>query len=355
MIESEKRSAKPLLNLSDEQKERILRLLNDQLIWLILIVFFVAVTMITPRFLSQLNITNILLHSAVLGIMVVGEVHCLLLGKVDLSIESTLGFTAMMGAIMMWDYKWSPFMAIGLMLVLGVLIGLFNSFMILRFKINDFIVTLGMLTVLRGLSLVISNGTTRYGFPKEFLAFAAHTPDGLISVPVLIMLATYIIFHTILSKRVFGRKVYATGGNSEAAYAAGINTSAILVRVYVTTGVLAALSGIILASRLDSVPTSLGQGMVFEVMAASVVGGVSMWGGRGNLIGALGGVLLLSSIDSALTLTQVPSFWVQTAKGLILLLAVFLDAFKVRIVPVLRRKWLKGEAHLTTAKEEMQH
>jgi ribose/xylose/arabinose/galactoside ABC-type transport system permease subunit len=353
MIESKKRSAKPLFNLSDEKKERIIRLVNDQLIWLILIVFFLVVTLITPRFLSQLNITNILLHSAVLGVMVVGEVHCLLIGKVDLSIESTLGFTAMMGAIMMWDFKWSPYAAIALMIALGVLIGLFNAFMILRFKINDFIVTLGMLTVLRGLSLVISNGTTRYGFPKVFLAFAAHTKDGLISVPVLIMLGIYIVFHIILSRRVFGRKMYAVGGNAEAAFAAGINTSRTLMRVYVTSGVLAALSGIILAARLNSVPTSLGQGMVFEVMAAAVVGGVSMLGGRGNLIGALGGVLLLSSIDSALVLTQVPSFWVQTAKGLILLLAVFLDAFKVRIVPIVRRKWLKGtEVHLTAVEEK---
>jgi ribose/xylose/arabinose/galactoside ABC-type transport system permease subunit len=347
MTDVNKKMRKPIIVLNDEQKENILRLLNDQLIWGLLVVFFLVVTMITPRFLSQLNITNILLHSAVLGIMVVGEVHCLLLGKVDLSIESNLGFTAMLGAILMWDFGWSPYAAIAVMIITGLLIGLFNSIMILRFKINDFITTLAMLTTLRGLSLVISNGTTRYGFPPVFRAFAAHTKDGLVSVPVIIMLLTYVVFHIILSRRVFGRQVYAVGGNPDAAYAAGINTNKTIVRVYITAGVLAALSGIILAARLDSVPTSLGSGMVFEVMAAAVVGGVSMFGGRGNLIGAMGGVLLLSSIDSALTLTSVPTFWVQTAKGLILLLAVFLDAFKLRMVPILRRKWIKGgDTHL---------
>jgi simple sugar transport system permease protein len=179
--------------LSDERKESLIRLANDQLIWFILIIFFVIISLIAPRFTSQLNITNILLHSAALGIMVVAQVHCLLLGKVDLSIESTLGFTAMFGAILMWDFNLSAYIAIPLMLAMGALIGFINSIMILKFKINEFIVTLGMLIVLRGLSLVISEGTTRYGFPKVFLAFAAHTKDGLISIPVIIMLVTYII------------------------------------------------------------------------------------------------------------------------------------------------------------------
>lgn len=355
MNESVNTSRKPIFRLNDEQKERILRLVNDQLIWGILIIFFIVVSFIAPRFLSQLNITNILLHSAVLGIMVVGEVHCLIIGKVDLSIESTLGFTAMLGAILMGDYNWSPYAAIIIMFVVGITIGLFNAFMILRFKINDFIVTLGVLTTLRGLSLVISEGTTRYAFSPVFLSFAAHSKNGLISVPVLIMLVVYTIFHIILSKRIFGRKMYAVGGNAEAAYAAGINTNWTVVRVYVTSSVLATLGGIILSARLNSVTTSLGQGMVFAIMAAAVVGGVSMWGGRGNLIGALGGVLLLSSIDSALILSSVSTFWVQTTKGLILLIAVFLDAFKVRIIPEIRRKWLKGnESQLILVEDKTQ-
>ncbi len=352
MIETKKEQRKPFLSFNMEQKEKILRLVNDQLIWIILIVFFLVISAIAPRFLSQLNITNILLASAVLGIMVVGEVHLLLLAKVDLSIESTLGFTAMLGAIMMWDFKLSPYLAIALMLITGVTVGLFNAFMVLKFKIDPFIVTLGMLIVLRGLSLVISNGTTRYGFPDVFRAFAAHTKDGLISVPVLIMLATYLIFHTILSKRVFGRQIYAVGGNPDAAFAAGINVNKTVVLAYVISGGLAALGGIILAARLNSVPTTLGDGMVFQVMAASVIGGVSMQGGRGNLLGALGGVLLIASIDSALTLTRVPTFWISTSKGLILLLAVFLDTMKVRIIPILRRKWLREGAIHSTATDE---
>ena len=120
MTEKSLQTRRPLPSLSDEQKERLLRLFNDQLIWGILIIFFLVIGLITPMFLSQLNITNILLHSAALGILVVGEVHCLILGKVDLSIKSTLGFTAMLGAILMGDYHWSAYAAILVMLGVGV-------------------------------------------------------------------------------------------------------------------------------------------------------------------------------------------------------------------------------------------
>ena len=346
------KSKKQFLHLDDERKERILRNVNDQLIWFILVIFFIVISLITPRFASQLNITNILLHSAVLGLLVVGEVHLLLQGKVDLSIESILGFTAMLGGVLMWDFNFNPILTMIIMLVMGMLIGVANSMMVLKLKIDAFVVTLGMLIVFRGFSLVISGGVTRYNFPPVFRAFAAHSKSGLISVPVIIMDCIFLIFHIILSKRVFGRKLYAVGGNADAAYAAGINVNRVVIRSYITSGSLAALGGLILAARLNSVPTTLGEGMVFEVFAAAVIGGVSMQGGRGNLIGALGGVLLMSSIDSALTLTRVPTFWVETSKGLILLFAVFLDTLKVRIVPILRRKWLSRSAIYTVETDE---
>lgn len=346
---------KPLKNsfqISDERKERILRTINNQLIWVILLVFFIIVSSIAPRFASQLNITNILLHSAVLGIMVVGEVHLFLQGKVDLSIESTLGFTAMLGGVLMWDFDFNPIITMLIMLGMGCIIGVINALMVLRLKIDPFVVTLGTLIVLRGFSLVISGGITRYDFPPVFRAFAAHSKGGLISVPVILMFITFAIFHIILSKRVYGRQLYAVGGNEDAAYASGINVNKVVIRSYVMSGLLAAFCGIILAARLNSVPTTLGEGMVFEVFAAAVIGGISMQGGRGNLIGALGGVLLLSSIDSALTLMRVPTFWVETSKGLILLFAVFLDTLKVQIMPILRQKWLSNKEFSVQEKEK---
>ena len=330
----------PLAGLNSERKEALLRFLSDQLIWAVLVVFFLVVALIEPRFLSRINILNVLLHSAVLSILVIGESFCLIHGKFDLSVESTLGFTAVMGAILVLDHGFNPHLTIVLMLATGAFIGLLNALMILRLKIDPFVVTLGMLIVVRGLALVISEGITKFDFPEVFRIFAAHTKDGWISAPVVIMIVSYIIFHIVLSRTVFGRQVYAVGGNEEAAYVAGINVDKVVLKAFVLSGFLAALAGLILSARLNSAPTTLGEGMVFEVCAAAVVGGVSLQGGRGNLIGALGGVLLISAIDSALTLTRVSAFWVETSKGLILLAAVLLDTLKHRFIPILRRRWL---------------
>lgn len=332
---------KRFLNLSIYQKESILRILSDQLIWIILIFLFIIISIVEPIFLSRINIINILLHSAVLGIMVIGESICLISGKFDLSIESTLGFTAMLGAILVVDFGWNPYLTILLVLGLGIFIGYLNSLMIIKLKIDPFVVTLGMLIVLRGLSLVISGGYTRYNFPAAFKFFAAHTKSGLISVPILLMLFCYVVFSTILYRQKFGRHLYAVGGNIDAAYTSGVNVSKVITKAFLISGFLAALSGLVLSSRLNSVPTTLGKGMVFEVMAAAVIGGISLQGGRGSLLGALGGVLLMSSIDSALTLTRVSAFWVETSKGLLLLTAVFLDTLKIRLIPLLRRSWLE--------------
>lgn len=227
-----------------------------------------------------------------------------------------------------------------IVLATGVFIGFLNSMMILKLKIDPFVVTLGMLIVLRGLSLVISKGITKYNYPQAFQIFAFNIKGGFVSVPILLMLFCYIIFYIIQSRTVFGRQIYAVGGNIDAAYISGININKVVIKAFMISGFLAALSGLVLSARLNSTPTSLGQGMVFEVFAAAVIGGVSLQGGRGNLIGALGGVLLIAAIDSALTLTRVSAYWVDTSKGLLLLGAVFLDTLKLRLIPILRERWL---------------
>lgn len=339
MKDLEKR--KELLDLNIDRKETALKFLSDQLIWIVLIIFFLGIALIEPRFLSRINILNILLHSSVLGILVVGESLCLIHGKFDLSIESTLGLTAMVGAVLVLDFGLNPYLAIIIVLTLGAFIGFLNSMMIIKLNIDPFIVTLGMLILLRGLSLVISKGITKFDYPEQFRFFAANTMGGFVSVPVILMFACFIFFYVILSRRVFGRQLYAVGGNADAAFIAGININKVVIKAFVISGLLAALGGLVLSARLNSTPTSLGEGMVFEVFAAAVIGGISLKGGRGNLIGALGGVLLISAIDSALTLTRVSAFWVETSKGLLLLGAVFLDTLKVRLIPILRKKWLQ--------------
>ena len=183
-----------------------------------------------------------MLHSSVLGILVVGESLCLIHGKFDLSIESTLGLTAMVGAILVLDFGLNPYLTIIIVLTLGAFIGFLNSMMIIKLNIDPFIVTLGMLILLRGLSLVISKGITKFDYPEQFRFFAANTMGGLVSVPVILMFACFIFFYVILSRRVFGRQLYAVGGNAEAARLSGINVKRVKILVMGIVASFAALS-----------------------------------------------------------------------------------------------------------------
>jgi ribose/xylose/arabinose/galactoside ABC-type transport system permease subunit len=186
-----------------------------------------------------------------------------------------------------------------------------------------------MLIALRGLMLVVPEGNTVYRTPDLFNVLG-HNKIGPIPVPVIIVILAFIVAHVVLQYTPFGRKLYATGGNRQAALASGVNPDKRTRQVYIIAGGLAALAGWMLAGRLRSVIPNLGEGMVFEVFAAAVIGGISLQGGRGTMIGAFGGVLLLSAIGAGLNLMDVSEFWIGTIRGLIILIAMVIDAQKVR-------------------------
>lgn len=314
------------------------RILIDNLIWLIVLVFAVVVSFFSPHFLSFNNITNIFVHASVLGILVVGEALVLMLGYFDLSLESTVGLTAIFGAWLMLasnaggsGWKVSAFLVMPIMLLIGMGIGYFNGTLITRLKMSPFIVTLAMLTALRGLCFVISSGQTLSGLPAEFSFLGSDNLISTVPLGVFLVIALYIVVQVVMTLRPFGRRIYAVGGNPDAALASGIDPAKVTRGVYVIAGGLAALAGLILAGQLNSVTANAGQGLIFEVFAAAVIGGVSLQGGRGSMMGAFGGVLLLSAIDSALNLTNVSSFWVDVVKGSVILVAVFLDSQKDRL------------------------
>jgi ribose/xylose/arabinose/galactoside ABC-type transport system permease subunit len=194
---------------------------------------------------------------------------------------------------------------------------------------NNFVVTLGMLILLRGLMLLIPRGNTIYRTPPLYNVLGA-TKVGPIPLPVIVVLIAFAIAHVVLSYTPFGRNLYAVGGNKGAARASGVDPDKRIRQVYIVAGLLAAIGGWMLAGRLRSVIPNLGEGMVFEVFAAAVIGGVSLQGGRGTMIGAFGGVLLLSAIGTGLNLMDVSEFWIGTIRGVIILIAMFIDAQKVR-------------------------
>ncbi len=317
---------------------RYIPVLLDNLIWILLLGVVVLFSLLTDRFLTVTNIFNILIHAAVLGIAVIGLSFTLLTGNFDLSIESVIGFTALLGAWLVAPagatangsgLNVNPFLAAALMLLVGLGIGWINGFLITRAKMNNFIVTLAVLIILRGIMLGFTQGETIAKLPAGFKALG-HDNIGPIPVSIITLILAFVIAHIVTTYRRFGRDLYAVGGNPKAALASGIDPDRRVRQVYLVSGVLAAFAGWMLAGRLGVVVAGLGEGMIFEVFAAAVIGGISLQGGRGTIIGAFGGVLLLSAIDSGLNLMRVSSFWIQTVRGLVILVAMFIDAQKVR-------------------------
>jgi len=317
--------------------DRYLPFFLDNLIWFLLILALAIASLIAPRFLTQRNILNILEHASVLGIMVIGQSFCLLTGNFDLSAESILGLTALLGAWLVTSagapsngsgLLLSPYVVVPIIFLLGILLGWLNGILVTRLKMNNFIVTLAMLIILRGIVMVINEGKTISKINPGLLALG-HEKFAGIPISILVMLGCFGVAYFITRYTQFGRDMVATGGNVEAAQASGIDTNKHILRVYMLSGLIAAFAGWMFIGRLGSGVANMGQGMIFEIQAAAVIGGISLFGGRGNLLGALGGVLLLSVIDSTLALMRVSTFWIDAVRGIIILLAMLIDAQKV--------------------------
>ena len=291
----------------------------------------IAGSLISDAFLTADNLFNVLQQSSELAVLVIAESVILIAGKFDLSLESVVGLAPMLSAwLMVRDTAvggsglgLSPGPAIALMFIVGALVGAVNGFLVVRLQLNAFIVTLAMLILLRGVTLGITDGKTLFELPNAFLYLGT---AKWLAVPASIWVAglLYVLFGLFLRYHKIGRALYAIGGNPEAARVAGIPVERVTWGVYIVGGMLAALAGLMLTGRIASVVSSQGQNMIFYVFAASVIGGISLNGGRGRLLGALTGVLLLGILQNVLTLAQVPAFWIDAAYGAIILAALIL-------------------------------
>lgn len=300
------------------------------MVWFIIIIIATIFCLMDKRMFTVQTMINVLEHSSILGILVVGMTFCLLTAHFDLSTESTLGFTALVGAWMVSPNPWASgwllpsYFAVFLMLVIGVGVGCINSFFILTLKINPFIVTLAMLIALRGITKIWTRARTVYDMPYDFVAMGYYRL-GIVPVSVIFFVGLFVIGQLVLSYTEFGRELYAIGGSRNAAFVAGVSVKRRILTAYIISGVLAAVAGWILAGRFQATTITIGEGMVFEVFGAAVIGGVSLTGGKGNLIGPLGGVLLLGVIAAGLSILPISPYWVDAARGLIILAAVVLD------------------------------
>ncbi len=225
-----------------------------------------------------------------------------------------------------------------LMLVLGGCIGLFNGVLITKVGVNNLLVTIAMLFVLRGATYGISPGASISFFPKAFTWLGGGTlarivtDDGnfVLSVAGIFVVLAFLVGHLHTRYTQFGRNMYAVGADADAARAAGINVDRVVIVVYINAGVCAAFAGLLQAGRLNAATLTLGANLISAVHGAAIIGGMSIYGGRGNIIGAFGGVLLWSILDTGLNIMGVSPFWIDVSRGMLLLFAVLLDALRVR-------------------------
>lgn len=293
-----------------------------------LILIIVIITAINPSFLSMSNILNVLRQVSINALIAFGMTFVILTGGIDLSVGSILALTGAVTAGMMASGV-DPILAMLLGLFLGAVLGAINGVIIAKGKVAPFIATLATMTIYRGLTLVYTEGRPVSGL-GDSMAFQMLGKGYFlgIPVPVVTMLISFGILYFILKKTTFGRRVYAVGGNEEASVLSGINADRIKIYVYSLVGALAALASLILTSRLNSAQPTAGNMFELDAIAAVVLGGTSLTGGRGWIVGTLIGALIIGVLNNGLNLIGVSSFFQQVVKGAVILLAVLLDRKK---------------------------
>lgn len=285
-------------------------------------------------FLTAQNWQNIGLQASALACVAFGQAYVVLTAGIDLSVGSTVALVSVVAAMAM---STSLLFAIAIALAVGALVGLVNGLVITRLRVAPFIATLAMLSIAAGLALNVSGGTPIVGLPAEFTSFAYKKMLG-VPMPVVLAVIVFAVAYFVLRATRLGRNVYATGGNAEAARLSGISTRATTLSTYVICSILAAIGGLILTSRVASGQPSLGGDLALQSVAAVVLGGVSLFGGRGGLIGVAFGVAFVTVLTNGLNLMNVSSYTQLMVVGGAMIVAIALDQY-------LSRKWrTRGEA-----------
>lgn len=291
------------------------------------IAVFIIMISVSDNFLTESNLTNIARQVSVNAIIAVGMTCAILTGGIDLSVGSVMALTGTIMAGLMTVWGLPPSLAIICGLALGAAFGAFNGFLVAYARMPSFIVTLAMLGIARGLALIYTGGYPIAGVPNEFAAYGRGSLLG-IQTPILVMIGVYIVAYILLNHTPFGRHVYAIGGNREAARLSGIKVSRITVVIYTISGFTAAIAGLILTSRLMSGQPNAGEGFELDAIAAVVLGGAAMNGGKGAIIGTLIGAMLLGVLNNGLNLMGVSPYIQNVIKGLIILIAIYIGTEK---------------------------
>lgn len=308
-----------------------------------LVLLFIIFSLVTPNFFSLNNTIDIMRASAVQGVLALGGTFVIITGGIDLSLGTAMTFSSVVMGILVADFGVPIWIGLIACIVTGATIGLVNGFLIAKLRIPPFIATLGMMMITRGLSLATTGANNKYftDYPNfreiangSILDNAIKGINSSWSLPipnaVLILFGMAIIAHFILSKTIFGRYTFALGSNEEATRLSGVNTVAWKMAVYSLCGIFTGTAGILMASRLNSAQVAQGAGMELDAFAAVVIGGTSMSGGEGSILGTIIGALLMNVLLNGLRISMIPQEWQWVATGAIVIGAVYMDILRRR-------------------------
>lgn len=295
-----------------------------------LIILMAVITIINSNFLTANNLLNLLLQVTSNALIAFGMTFVILTGGIDLSVGSILALSSALTAGLLGSGM-PVTLAILISLILGCILGMMNGLLISYGKLAPFIVTLATMTIFRGATLVYTNGNPiTKGLSDTFLfQFLGQGYIVGIPFPVIIMFIVFIVLYVLLHKTAFGKSVYAIGGNEKAAYISGVKLNKVKIIIYSISGIMASISGLIITSRLSSAQPTAGASYEMDAIAAVVLGGTSLSGGKGRILGTLIGTLIIGVLNNGLNIIGVSAFWQQVVKGVVILIAVLIDRFKV--------------------------
>ncbi|WP_105531459.1 L-arabinose ABC transporter permease AraH [Solimicrobium silvestre] len=289
-------------------------------------VLFILLSFTVENFFSTTNIIGLMLSVAQIGMVACTMMLCLASRDFDLSVGSTIAFAGVLGAIILEQTHSVALTVIGGLLA-GALIGAGNGVLIAYLRVNALIATLATMLMVRGLAFIVSHGQAVGIANEDFISFGDTRLLGL-PLPILVTAACFVVFGVLLNHTVFGRNTLAIGGNPEAARLAGVKVERLRVWIFLLQGLITAMAGLILASRITSGQPNAAQGFELDVISACVLGGVSLQGGKARIFGVLIGVLIMGTLENVMNLMDVDAFYQYLMRGLILLIAVLLDQLK---------------------------
>jgi len=300
-----------------------------------LIVLCMVMSFASPYFMKTQNLFNVLRGMSTIGIMAIGMTMVIVSGGIDLSVGSLAAVSAMLTARLMTYHNIPPWISFVCGMLMGLLLGTVNGTIITRLNVNPFITTLGMMSVARGLTYLISTGleggvASNIPMRNDQVNFLGSGYIGVVPFPVIEMAVLVTIFSLFLQHVVLGRQIYAVGSNEQAARLSGVNVANVRLFVYMLLGGLAALAGVMGAGLLSTAPTNLGLGNELDVIAAVVIGGASLAGGEGTILGAVIGAAIMAVIRNAFVLLKLPIYLQTIAIGVVIIIAVALDQLRKR-------------------------